>query len=219
MTDRTLTVKTVKTVDVNDLEYELWCGAQERWEAADEDTREAVFERICDWTADDEEVDMTTVNDIVWFECDDLFFPEEDEEETDDEEEDDEEEDEQEICERDGFSIYGDDEDKKTEENEMKSVNTILIGRISGEFKLSPDGYWENTIVHCTVNNGEETVTFVTVRFRGKQAELAYTHLSKGDLCCIEGRRGEETTDTGVVKQYIEAGHITFLATGRRNND
>lgn len=203
MTDRTLTVKTVKTVDVNDLEYELWCGAQERWEAADEDTREAVFERICDWTADDEEVDMTTVNDIVWFECDDLFYPDE---ETEDEDEDEDEEEE-------------DGEEDEEEENEMKKANTILIGRISGEFKLSPDGYWENTIVHCTVNNGEETVTFVTVRFRGKQAELAYTHLSKGDLCCIEGRRGEETTDTGVVKQYIEAGHITFLATGRRNND
>ena len=109
------------------------------------------------------------------------------------------------------------DEDEKTE-GEMKAVNTILIGRIAGEFKLQPDGYWENTIVHATVNNGEETVHFVTVRFRGKQAELAYTHLSKGDLCCIEGRRGEETTDTGVVKEYIEAGHITFLAAGRRNN-
>lgn len=208
MTDRTLTVKTVKTVDVNDLEYELWCGAQERWEAADEDTREAVFERICDWTEDEEEVDMTTVNDLIWFECDDLFFPEEDDE---DEEE------------GDGADEDTEDEDteadEETEENEMKKENTILVGRIGSEFKLSPDGYWENTIVHTTLNNGEETVTFVTVRFRGKQAELAYTHLSVGDLCCIEGRRGEETTDTGVVKQYIEAGHITFLATGRRNND
>lgn len=203
MTDRTLTVKTVKTVDVNDLEYELWCGAQERWEAADEDTREAVFDRICDWTADEEEVDMTTVNDLIWFECDDLFFPEDDEDTEDEETE-----------EEDGE----DTEDDEETEEEMKKENTILIGRIGGEFKLSPDGYWENTIVHTTLNNGEETVTFVTVRFRGKQAELAYTHLSVGDLCCIEGRRGEETTDTGVVKQYIEAGHITFLSTGRRNN-
>ena len=188
MRERTLTVKSVKTVDVNDIEYELWCGALERWEAADDDTREAVFDRICDWTEDEEEVDMTTVNDLIWFECDDLFFPEE----TDDE----------------------DDED----DEDTPAVNTILVGRIGGEFKLQPDGYWENTIVHTTLNNGEETVTFVTVRFRGKQAELAYTHLSKGDPCCIEGRRGEETTDTGLVKQYIEAGHITFLSTGRRNN-
>lgn len=207
MSDRTLMVKTVKTMDVNDLGYELWCGAQERWDGADDDTREAVFDRICDWTADEEEVDMTTVNDLIWFECDDLFFPEddEDEEEEDGEEEEDEEDDE-------------DDEDEKTE-GEMKAVNTILIGRIGGEFKLQPDGYWENTIVHTTLNDGEETVHFVTVRFFGKQAEFAYTHLSKGDLCCIEGRRGEETTDTGVVKQYIEAGHITFLGTRRQNND
>lgn len=101
----------------------------------------------------------------------------------------------------------------------MKKANTILIGRIAGEFKQLQDGSVENTIVHATVKDGEETVTFITVRFLGKQAELVRTHLSKGDLCCIEGRSGEETTDTGVVKQYIEAGHITFLSTGRRNNE
>ena len=196
MKDRTLTVKTVKTVDVNDIEYELWCGALDRWENADDDTREAVFDRICDWTEGEEEVDMTTVNDLIWFDCDDLFFPEDDE---DEEEEDDEDEDE--------------------DEDDTPKPNTILVGRIGGEFKQLPDGSVENTIIHSTLNNGEETVTFVTVRFLGKQAELVCTHLSKGDLCCIEGRRGEETTDTGVVKQYIKAGHITFLSTRRRNNE
>lgn len=216
MKDRTLTVKTVKTVDVNDIGGELWSGAQDRWRDADDDTREAVFDRICDWTEDEEEVDMTTVNDLIWFDCDDLFYPDDEDDEEDDE--DGEEDDEQEICERDGFSIYGDDEDKKTE-GEMKAVNTILVGRIGGQFKRLPDGSVENTIVHTTLNNGEETVTFITARFSGEQAELVRTHLSVGDLCCIEGRRGEEPTDTGVVKQYIEAGHITFLATGRRNND
>lgn len=205
MTDRTLTVKTVKTVDVNDIGYELWCGALDRWEDADDDTREAVFDRICDWTADEEEVDMTTVNDIIWFECDDLFYPD-DEDGDEEEDEDDEDEDEDE-----------DEEDEKTE-GEMKAVNTILIGRIGGEFKQLQDGSVENTIVHSTLNSGEETVTFVTVRFRGKQAKLVCTHLSKGDLCCIEGRRGEKTTDTGVVKQYIEVGHITFLSTRKQNN-
>lgn len=214
MKDRTLTVKTVKTVDVNDIGGELWSGARDRWIDADDDTREAVFDRICDWTEDEEEVDMTTVNDLIWFECDDLFFPEEEDDEEDGDE------DEQEICERDGFSIYGDEEDTEDDENEddTPKPNTILIGRIGGEFKTLPDGSVENTIVHTTLNNGEETVTFITVRFGGEQAEIVRTHLSVGDLCCIEGRRGEETTDTGVVKQYIEAGHITFLATGRRNN-
>lgn len=102
------------------------------------------------------------------------------------------------------------------ERSEMKNVNTILIGRIGGEFKKLPDGSVENTIVHSTLNNGEETVTFVTVRFRGKLAELVPTHLSVGDLCCIEGRHGEETTDTRVVKQYIEAEHMTFLSSAKR---
>lgn len=194
MTDRTLTVKRVKTLDVNDIGCELWSGALERWEDADDDTREAVFDRICNWTADDEEVDMTTVNDLIWFECDDLFFPDDDEEGDD---EDDEE---------------GDDEG---DEEDTPKVNTILVGRIGGEFKRLPDGSVENTIVHSTLDNGEETVTFVTVRFHAEQAELVSTHLSVGDLCCIEGRRCEETTDTRVVKQYIEVGHITFLSSGR----
>lgn len=95
MRERTLTVKSVKTVDVNDIGYELWCGALERWEAADDDTREAVFDRICDWTADDEEVDMGTVNDLIWFECDDLFFPKETDEEDEDSDEDDSEDEEE----------------------------------------------------------------------------------------------------------------------------
>lgn len=100
----------------------------------------------------------------------------------------------------------------------MKNVDTILIGRIAGDFQQCADGSVENTIVHATVKDGEETVTFVTVRFSGQQAEIVRTHLSVGDLCCIEGRRGEETTDTNVVKQYIEVGHVTFLATRRQNN-
>jgi single-stranded DNA-binding protein len=101
----------------------------------------------------------------------------------------------------------------------MKNVDTILIGRIAGDFQQRADGSVENTIVHATVKDGEEFTHFVLVRFRGKQAELVRKHLSKGDLCCIEGRRCEETTDTNVVKQYIEAGHITFLATRRQSND
>lgn len=210
MTDRTLTVKTVKTVDVNDIGYELWCGALDRWEDADDDTREAVFDRICDWTEDEEEVDMTTVNDLIWFECDDLFYPddEDDEEDEEDEETDEDEEDEE------------DDEDDEDEEtDDTPKPNTILVGRIGGQFKQLPDGSVENTIVHSTLNNGEETVIFVTARFGGKQAEIVRTQLSVGDLCCIEGRRCEETTDTNVVKQYIEVGHVTFLATRRQNND
>ena len=199
MSRRTLTVKTVETASTEDIGYKLWSGARERWEDADDDTREAVFDRVCDWTEEEDEVDMTTVNDLIWFECDDLFFPEDGEEDEDDEDDEDE-------------------EDDTEDEDDTPKVNTIVVGRIGGQFKQLSDGSVENTIFHTTLNNGEETVTFITVRFLGKQAELVRTHLSVGDLCCIEGRRGEETTDTGVVKQYIEVGHITFLATGRQNN-
>lgn len=121
MTDRTLTVKMVKTVDVNDLGGELWSGARERWEDADDDTREAVFERVCDWTDGDEvEVDMTTVNDLIWFECDDLFFPEDDEEDTEDEEDEDEEDEE-------------DDEDDEDDEDEETVVDREYTIKSNGE--------------------------------------------------------------------------------------
>lgn len=97
MKERTLTVKTVKTVDVNDIEYELWSGALDRWKDATDDTRAAVFDRVCDYLGYEEEADMTAVNDLIWFDCDDLFFPEEDdsdsENDTDDEDGDDEDDD------------------------------------------------------------------------------------------------------------------------------
>lgn len=202
MRDRTLTVKTVKTLDVNDIGNELWSGAQDRWRDADDDTREAVFDRICEWTADDEEVDMTTVNDLIWFECDDLFFPEDEEDEEDEEAEDSDEEDE---------------EDEEDEDGDAPKLNTILIGRIGGDFQQREDGSVENTICYVTTaEDGEAVVTFVPVRFDGRQAELVREHLSKGDLCCVEGRQHEEKLDTGVAKQYIEAAHVTFLGTTKR---
>lgn len=163
MKDRTLTVKTVKTVDVNDIGGELWSGAQDRWRDADDDTREAVFDRICDWTEDEEEVDMTTVNDLIWFECDDLFFPEDDEdEETEDEDDEDDEDSDEE-------------EDTEDEENTVKTVdaNDIFVnrygvhpGRITCDgchsvFKGNPfvdDGGSEYCSKECAEANGATDV-------------------------------------------------------------
>lgn len=55
---------------------ELWDGALERWKEADEATRSAVWDRVKDYVeSTDEVVDITQINDIIWFECDDLFFP------------------------------------------------------------------------------------------------------------------------------------------------
>ena len=55
---------------------ELWSGARERWQEADEDTRRAVWDRIKEYVESiDEVVDITQINDLIWFECDDLFYP------------------------------------------------------------------------------------------------------------------------------------------------
>ena len=58
---------------------ELWSGARERWIEADDATRIAVWDRVKEWadTVSDcgELPSMTQINDIIWFECDDLFYP------------------------------------------------------------------------------------------------------------------------------------------------
>lgn len=77
--------------DFWDMDRELWSGAKDRWKDADLKTREAVWGRICDYVACFEDagdvVPMCKINDLVWFNCDDLFFPEEyDDEECNDEE-------------------------------------------------------------------------------------------------------------------------------------
>lgn len=58
---------------------ELWSGAKERWQEADEETRIAVWDRVRDWidavSCDGYIPTMTQINDMIWFECDDLFYP------------------------------------------------------------------------------------------------------------------------------------------------
>jgi hypothetical protein len=59
---------------------ELWGGAKERWQGADDATKVAVWDRIRDWIDavvlhDGELPSMTQINDIIWFDCDDQFYP------------------------------------------------------------------------------------------------------------------------------------------------
>lgn len=58
---------------------ELWSGAKEKWQEADESTRIAVWDRVKDWidsvSYDGHIPTITQINDIIWFECDDLFYP------------------------------------------------------------------------------------------------------------------------------------------------
>lgn len=72
------TVTYTATVDLDD--FEFWSGAKSRMDDATDEQREQVFERVADYCEYADEVTECTINDIVWFECDDIFFPEEDEE-------------------------------------------------------------------------------------------------------------------------------------------
>ena len=47
---------------------------------ATDDQREQVFERITEEFECNEDVTETDINDLVWFECDDIFFPEDEDE-------------------------------------------------------------------------------------------------------------------------------------------
>ena len=54
----------------------LWGGARDRWRDATDEQRQAVWDMLED-VFHNEIPDETTVNDAVWFDCDEYFFPEE----------------------------------------------------------------------------------------------------------------------------------------------
>lgn len=57
----------------------LWGLARERWNEADDETRQLVWERIEEWVnclLEYKDIPSDTqINDIVSFDCDDLFYP------------------------------------------------------------------------------------------------------------------------------------------------
>lgn len=59
--------------------FEFWSGAKDRMDDATEEQREAVYARIEEF-AYWGDVTETAINDLVWFECGDIFFPDEEEE-------------------------------------------------------------------------------------------------------------------------------------------
>lgn len=67
------------TLDYYSLENHLWSGAKDRWQEADDETKEQVYHRLIDYFGEinnaDSVPDITTINDFIWFECDDLFYP------------------------------------------------------------------------------------------------------------------------------------------------
>ena len=83
-----------RTLTEDDLDNFFWAGAKDRWIDATESTRHKVWNRICelaDCCCCEDCVSETWVNDLVWFECDDLFYPEMFESESDEDEDLDEE--------------------------------------------------------------------------------------------------------------------------------
>lgn len=77
-------IEVKRELSFDDLDEFLWSGAKQRWDDATNDQKERVWERIVDYFIDDipSVPSETEVNDLVWFECDDIFN-EEDEEEDD----------------------------------------------------------------------------------------------------------------------------------------
>lgn len=65
--------------EVDPEDFEFWGGAKARVDDATEWQRQLVFARLEDVFVDDFPTE-TDVNDYVWFELDDIFYPEEEEE-------------------------------------------------------------------------------------------------------------------------------------------
>ena len=84
MKDDSLEVK--RELSFYDLDDFLWSGARDRWNDATDEQKEMVWDRILEIFAygDESIPSETEINDLVWFECDDIFFPKEDDEEEDD---------------------------------------------------------------------------------------------------------------------------------------
>lgn len=58
------------------LDTHLWQGARDRWNDATYEQKQAVVDRIEDYFDNPTDVE---INDFVWFDCDDIFFPEDNE--------------------------------------------------------------------------------------------------------------------------------------------
>lgn len=67
-----------KEVTGSELGNLLWSGAKEKWREATDAQRRLVLDRVEDCFEYDENkpVNLTSINDLIWFDCDDIFFKE-----------------------------------------------------------------------------------------------------------------------------------------------
>ena len=63
-------------IDINDLDNLLWSGARQKWDGATDDQKEAVWDSV-EAAFGDEAPEMVELNDFIWYDCDEIFFPEE----------------------------------------------------------------------------------------------------------------------------------------------
>lgn len=72
-------MKVCRTVDYEDMVTVLRGEALNKWLSATEDQREVVWSLINDLLANDGKIPTESeVNDYVWFQCEDVFYPEDD---------------------------------------------------------------------------------------------------------------------------------------------
>lgn len=80
-------IKYVVTLESKEeLDYLLWGGAEEKWRSATEAQKEEVWNILEEMFNNGIEADttvnaLTSINDFVWFSCDDIFYPNEEDEE------------------------------------------------------------------------------------------------------------------------------------------
>lgn len=90
---------------------------------------------------------------------------------------------------------------------------TILIGRL-GQNPQEHGNYVAFPILNTTVSDGKEQIQTHKIVVFGKQKEICMKHLSKGDLCCIEGKIDSETIEGKIDSETsaIVCERITFLS-------
>ena len=67
-------------LEIDPEEFEFWGGAKARMDNSTEEQRQLVYARIEDMSAD-EFPTVGEVNDFVWLRCNDIFYPDKDDEE------------------------------------------------------------------------------------------------------------------------------------------
>lgn len=67
----------VEIYNVDQLDNLLWGGARDRWDAATDDQKNLVWDYLQSILDEDGSFEsLTQINDIIWFECDEIFDPE-----------------------------------------------------------------------------------------------------------------------------------------------